>query len=207
MKIVIEGPSAVGKSTLCRKLVGKYNAIVIDEIIVEPIRGYTPYEEAVFYLDKEISRWNTIVKTDKLTILDTDPQKSIWFNWSLGFKNCLSLQELDAYFRDKVRMQKIGFADLYVVLIASRKELMNRKNGDLFRERDNFDWISKANEYRERYYQYLYNVIPNHVVFIESTDLDTTFANACKTIDSATPVQYKEMEIYSKLIEWVGKNS
>jgi len=207
VKIVIEGPSAVGKTTLCQQLTYNYNSIVVDEVIVEPLRGFTPYEEALFYLDKEVNRWNTRAGAEQFILLDTDPLKSLWFNWSMGYSNCLTLQELDEFYRDKVRGRTIDFADLYIILNASEEELLNRKNADAFRDRENFEWISKANRYRERYYQYLSNIMNGHVVFLEVADPVRTYEKACKSINSALPVQLPGDVIYGEIIDWLRKSS
>jgi deoxyadenosine/deoxycytidine kinase len=206
MKIVIEGPSAVGKSTLCQKLRDTYNSKVVDEIIVEPIRGFTPYEEATFYLDKEIRRWNTSVHANEILFLDTDPLKSFWFNWSLSFHNCLSLSDLENYFLVKERSDQVGYADLYIILNASHQELINRKNADVFRERDNFEWISNANTYRDKYYQHLNKVIPGHVVFIEQSDPVITYERARRAIESAESLYTPSEGILNNIIDWIRKS-
>jgi len=206
MKIVVEGPSAVGKSTLCQKLRDKYKSTVVDELIIEPIQSLSPFEEATYYLNKEISRWNTCIKSAEKLILDTDPLKSMWFNWSLDYVNCLSLPELQDFFIERVKQGDIGFADLYIVMNASREELTTRKNTDIFRVRDNFEWISNANTYREKYYEYLHKIIPDHVVFIDQADPYITFIKACKAVDSAVPLEKPFNDIFINIIDWIKKD-
>ncbi|MBD3918185.1 AAA family ATPase [Paenibacillus sp. PR3] len=210
MRICIEGPSAVGKSTLCRSLGERCGFIIQDEIIVEPIPGLSPGDTAIYYLEREVERWNAIeTKGDNLMlILDTDPMKPLWFNWSQGYRDCMPLDELEAFYSGRVQSGEIGFADLYIILDADIQQLYQRKENDPFRDRDNFEWISSANEHRRRYYQYLHATMPSRVVFMDAVDKEATLELAVNNIlalqhRSGSPIH--PVKVFDLMMEWLRK--
>lgn len=209
MRICIEGPSAVGKTTLCRELESKVGAYVLDETIIKPIAGLSPFEEARFYLKEELNRWKVSEEMNRefpYVIFDTDPLKSLWFNWSLGYENCMSLQELDDFFQQAFSANRIGFCDLYMILNTSDAELHRRKTHDRLRERNEFHWVSCANSFRQRYYEYLSKLYPDNVMFIGSANLELTVNDVTNRIFSVEPPEINR-NAYNQIIGWLVKNS
>lgn len=109
MKLCIEGPSAVGKTTLCNALESNIGAYILEETIIRHIEGLSPFEEAIYNLNQELDRWqiaNDMSEKYRYLVFDTDPLKSLWFNWSLGFKECMDLFELDVFFHKALSSNK-----------------------------------------------------------------------------------------------------
>lgn len=207
MRICIEGPSAVGKTTLCKKLKQEYGAYIIHETIVKPIPSLTPYEQAMYYLDQELARWKLSEKINKnLVVFDSDPLKSLWFNWAYSYIHCLSLKELDGFFRDKIVGMELGFMDLYIVLNADDKELIKRKENDVHRARPEFEWVQRSNEYRNSYYNFIKSMFPENVLFIDARNSLYTFTQTIQPImeQRKTNLYY---EAYDQIISWLRNNT
>ena len=210
MKVVIEGPSAIGKTSLCNNLLRSFQSVVLEETIIKPIENYSPYEEAIYYMNYEMDRWKkseSLSGSNELVIFDTDPFKSLWFNWSLGFQNCLTLDELDGFLRTRIDTNKIGFPDLYIVLKASQKELLHRKQVDKLRHRENFDWISKVNPYRNRYFEFIHSIEPERVIFLNAeVGPKELFSRTIELIKRRGEHKMPD-NLYSRIIEWIRENS
>jgi hypothetical protein len=205
MRICIEGPSAVGKSTLCRALSERNGWLLRDEIVIEPLAGLTPEETAIYYLEREVERWNsTGVEVNRRTlILDTDPMKPLWFNWSQDYRDCMPLEELEAFYRGKVECGEIGFADCYIVLDANAHQLRERKESDPFRARDNFEWISSANEHRRLYYRQLHAMLADRVIFIEAEERETTLKRVEDSLRHLQSSGLNHLEAFDGMIAWL----
>ncbi|WP_442600510.1 hypothetical protein [Paenibacillus sp. KN14-4R] len=187
MKICIEGPSAVGKTTLCTRLQHEYDAFIIQETIVKPIQGYSPREQAIYYLNRELARYKLseeVNESHSLVVYDTDPFKSLWFNWAFSYIDCLSLEELDDYYRKKMINKELSFLDLYIILKADDVELTQRRDNDLTRDRSEYEWVKQANEYRTYYYKYIESISPGSVVFIEAQNPLYTFTEVINSINT-----------------------
>ncbi|UVI32741.1 AAA family ATPase [Paenibacillus spongiae] len=206
MKIVIEGPSAVGKTKLCRSIEAEFAAYTVQETIVEPIPGCSPAEEAIHYLNQEVHRWQISEEMERkhpLVLLDTDPFKSLWFNKAFGYMNCMGLQELDIFFGPLVAAGELRFPDLYILLDADEHELQRRKEQDSHRERHEFEWVSLANEMRRRYYRQINHLLPGSVWFIHAIDADATVREVCRRIPILKPGKLS-YDNYASMIRWLA---
>lgn len=73
---------------------------------------------------------------------------------------------------------------------APEEELYKRKENDRFRKRYEFNWLSRANSFRYRYYEYLSSIRSGSVVFINSVSPEVTKKEVLKQIESFGLGQY-----------------
>lgn len=208
MLVCIEGPSAVGKTSICKLLEKNNDAYIVEETIFRKLDGYSLTEQALYYLQKELERWNIAqekLKTHPLVVLDSDPLKPLWFNWSFSFIDCLSLSELDNFFRSAIINEKLGYPDGYILLTTDEQELYRRKNEDKRRKRPEFEQLLCINEPRKRYYCFINSLIPGSVKWIDATDINTTFKLSNTIIQHGFPIKNCQNEEYfTKTINWIG---
>lgn len=128
--VVVEGPSAAGKTTWCmRHAVG---------FLPEP--GRWPIDEVLRY---QRERWRLAVSADsrgELVVLDGDPFK-LYFSWASLRAGALTEPDWAAAVavaRGSFAAGDLGLADLVLYSDPGGDELRRRKEGDSTRSRRNF---------------------------------------------------------------------
>lgn len=176
----IEGPSAVGKTTTCKELTKHFDVFTIPEVIRKPVPNLNRYQQAIYYLNKEVQRWELAqekLKIHELVVLDSDPFKPLWFNWSFNYEDCLALDELELFYRKNLEHQSIGFADGYVLLTTTEQDLRIRKANDPTRERLEFDHLMRINKPRETYYLQINNWFQGYVNKFNAISIEQNVIN------------------------------
>jgi len=142
--VVVEGPSATGKSTWiaahCQP----------DAVIGEtpggpaPDRAIDPEGAAAHWATVSAARWQAAIQAewrDRLAVCDTDPLKLhyVWSLWRTGHASSREwLAELTAT-RQLFAQHRLGIADLILVDIPDPATLAGRRRADPTRRRRNFD--------------------------------------------------------------------
>ena len=144
MIIVVEGPSAAGKTTWiaahCQ------SATVIGEARAGPVpdRAADPDGAAAHWAAVSAGRWHAAVLAEQRSgtaVCDTDPLKLhyAWSLWQTGHASrCLWQAELSAT-RRLFAEHHLGVADLILVEIPDPAALAARRQADLTRRRRNFE--------------------------------------------------------------------
>ena len=138
--IVVEGPSAAGKTTWCQQHFP--HEFVAED--AETIQGPSPYAEpgevAAFWVEHNIQRWQRaleIEKRESFAVCDSDPLK-LYFSWALwkaGAQDS-ALFEIEAkLYRQAIEQRRIGFSDCVIWLEAPIDELRRRAKADSARQR------------------------------------------------------------------------
>ena len=131
MIVVVEGPSAAGKTTWCRRHA--------DLWLPEP--GRWPWEEILRY---QLDRWRQATEADahgRVVVLDGDPVK-LYYAWA---QLKLGLISDDAWRAEVERVRALfligqfGLPDLVLYADPGADELARRKETDHTRTRRNFD--------------------------------------------------------------------
>jgi hypothetical protein len=156
--IVVEGPSAAGKSTWiaahCRP------AMVIGEARggSAPDRATDPEGAAAHWAAVSARRWQAAREAERdagLAVCDTDPLK-LHYVWSLWRAGHASRREWHAELtatRQLFARQRLGFADLVLIEIPDQATLDARRRSDPSRRRRNFDLHAQlAGPLREWYH-------------------------------------------------------
>ncbi|HEY4383504.1 MAG TPA: hypothetical protein VGN34_03375 [Ktedonobacteraceae bacterium] len=161
MIIVVEGPSAVGKTSLLRifpasQVVGEeWEALGIP-------RGSGPEkpqskEAQAFWVELHTRRWQKLLATETSlgnAYADTDPVK-LYYNFALVK---LGYMERDVFEEGFVQTEQaflqssLGFADHVIVLSAPPDVLLQRKNADASRQRGHFHLHARLGSLIKEYY-------------------------------------------------------
>jgi hypothetical protein len=183
MIIVVEGPSAVGKTTLLRQLPASH---VISEDWVA--LGFPPEQwpnldtpaGQAFGVRASSHRWKLLCDVEHQfgsAYADTDPLK-LYYQFALalhGTRSRAQLQTTFDYCRHALETEQLGFADTVVFLRASPATLRSRKQQDASRQRRRFDLHVELIDAFAHYYALLEQIRPGTVTF-HDTDQDGTTA-------------------------------
>ncbi|WP_312402512.1 hypothetical protein [Rhizobium sp.] len=143
MIIVIEGISAAGKTTWCRK---HAQAHLIRESYPadrkeQPEIGLAT---AHYWADWNAKRWSDALSMEQATghaICDTDPLK-LHYNWCMLQIGALPRSQWELQLetsRATFLERRIGFADAYLVKMIDPVIARQQRDGDTSRQRDRFD--------------------------------------------------------------------
>ena len=142
MIVVVEGPSAAGKTTWCRR---HFPAQTVWEAPAgaAPSREDDPEQAARYWLQRNEQRWAAALALEMergLAVCDTDPFK-LHYAWSLLQVGELSRSawEVEARrHRESFAAGRLGLADLLLVSIPESSALASRREGDRSRTRRHF---------------------------------------------------------------------
>ena len=169
--ICLEGPSAVGKTTLCRALsaCGSYAVPEVNTL-------FSPSPKPCYwYLEKQVERWTLAqekARQHPFSVLDGDVFQPLWYNWSFDFQGLESLDVLSDFYRPRLCKQKIGFPK-YVVLQSDKKTLLDHKAKDKTRQRRNFEKHLSLIEPQQRYFRAFEALAPGSVRFLDVQEVES----------------------------------
>lgn len=168
MIVVVEGPSAAGKTTWVRKY---HASVAVWED--EPV-GETPGHDgderayAEFWTEVHCRRWATacgIERRQGLAVCDTDPCKLhyIWTLWKIGEATRTAWEATAEATRASFEHGQLGLADIFLVSVPSSVELQARKDGDSPRRRGNFQLHARLAEPLRAWYRAIERTGPGRV--------------------------------------------
>jgi thymidylate kinase len=201
--LCLEGPSAVGKTTLAAALARACGAEIVAELSAE---SPPSHDAAQWFAEKDVARWNrarALTSRAPFVILDGDPFKGLWYNWIYAADGWPRVEATAALYRERVRQGTLAFPDLYVLLQATEAQLRQRRAGDPTRTRRNFEKHLALIEPQRRYFAALNDAEPGRVLFLETADQDT-LAPAVR--DAVTALGSSDMDdslLLERLIDWV----
>ncbi len=169
MIAVVEGISAAGKTTWCRKHAPE---CLVPETF-PPDRHYQPstgLPTAQYWTDWNAKRWKEALLVEEvggIAVCDTDPLK-LHYLWCLAqigespkHQWLLQLETTRAAFAAR----RLGFADLYLVKKIDAAVARLQSEGDTKRLRDKFDLHVRLQEPLIAWYQSLDRVFPGRVLW------------------------------------------
>ena len=173
MIIVVEGPSAAGKTTWASRFA--------PELVVPENRPMRPPPDdpsaaARFWANHGAARWAQAERLERMhgmAVCDTDPLK-LHYPWSLWRIDELDEAELRAQiaaYREAVADGRIGFADRYYVEIPGDELLIRRKTGDAARRRRNFAIHARLGEPLREWYAAIALLRPGSVFWSYPAEL------------------------------------
>jgi hypothetical protein len=145
--VVVEGPSAAGKTTWTRRHCDP--AVVVPEIsavqaAAAPDQREQPRAAAEFWTRLNSARWKQALRIEEahgVAVCDSDPFKLHypWTLWRTGHASRSDWTTAREASRPAFAAGRLGIADLMLVTIPDRDALIRRRAGDTSRPRRNFD--------------------------------------------------------------------
>lgn len=204
LNIILEGPSGIGKTTLCKKLQSNYETIPEVNQLFERTNSSDNY----WYLKKQIERFEIGKKSDKTAVFDGDLFQPIWYNWIYSYpKEFLSAEKTHEFYKKRIKAQNIQFPDLYIVFYCSEKELRRRKNSDKTRLRRNFEKHLLLIKPQITYFEYVQNFTTINVKFIEFEDVESTYEKVKLAIGETDKKEKNDLEEFNKIEAWISKTT
>ncbi len=138
--LCLEGPSAVGKTTVCTLLQVEHGFERIPEVNELFVRS--AHEPLFWYFERQVERWrmaHAISSSGRIAVLDGDPFQPLWYNAIFAQHAAQSMPDTLAFYREQVERGSLRVPDKYYVLTATQQQLRARKSADTSRSRRNFD--------------------------------------------------------------------
>lgn len=115
--VCLEGPSAVGKTTLAAALARECGAAVIPELDGSEIPAIT--ESATWFMDRHAALWQQArvrASSSSFVVLDGDPFKGLWYNLVYSADSWPRLETVAPLYQSHLERGTIAIPVLYVVL-------------------------------------------------------------------------------------------
>ncbi|MCM2443326.1 hypothetical protein HGO34_26855 [Agrobacterium vitis] len=167
--IVVEGISAAGKTTWCRRHAPE--RLVPETFPGDRHRQPSEGQQAAqYWTNWNAKRWGDAVEIEKSegqAVCDTDPLKLhfLWSLWQIGEASETQWQLQLASTEQAIADRKLGFADLYLVKIIDPDVARQQRDGDTTRSRDRFDLHVRLQPTLIRWYQALETALGGRVAW------------------------------------------
>ncbi|HCK92957.1 MAG TPA: chloramphenicol acetyltransferase [Gammaproteobacteria bacterium] len=173
--ICLEGPSSIGKTTLCAELKKKHDFIIIPE--VNKLFERPEHAGADWYLEKQIERLQmaqTKSTASQHVVLDGDPLQPLWYNWIFPELKLYPLDHVIQFFGRAIKEKTFVYPDHYFLLTTSLEELTRRKENDATRARKNFATHLKMIEPQQALFQQIQQEYPDFIDILEHDSSEKT---------------------------------
>ncbi|GAA2489652.1 hypothetical protein GCM10010435_54820 [Winogradskya consettensis] len=166
MIVVVEGPTAAGKTSWCRRYVGRYVPESRAAVRMEP----DEVALARHWVRVGMERWESACereREDGVAFCDTDPVK-LHYAWGMAALGLAPRARFDrelAVTREAFRSGRLGFADAVLVALPDAGTLLRRRDGDETRRRRNFAAHVQLREPLQQWYTALDSLSPGRVLW------------------------------------------
>lgn len=199
--ICFEGPSGIGKTTMCNLLSNYFNIVPEVNLLFQR----TGKESKYWYHERQIERYELCKQLKRNSILDGDIFQPIWYNWVCNYPSeFLSKEETHDFFKSKIIEGKITFPDLYIIFDIEEKELWERKENDKTRQRRNFEKHLKIIEPLKEYYRFLDKETALEMRFVHYADIDTTQKEVLSIIENFVPKKIDPNKLFNQIEMWLN---
>lgn len=170
MIVVVEGISASGKTTWCRKHAPGFTVPETGRRDDAPDSTLNAVAAARFWVQQGEHRWQAacaIERSRGVAVCDTDPIK-LHYIWSLRRIGVVAERAWEAEHiatRDAIADGRIGFADAYLVKPIEPWRAWHQRNADPTRARRNFELHVQLLEPLAKWYEALEAVLPSAVIW------------------------------------------
>ena len=200
--ICFEGPSGIGKTTMCNLLSGKFNVVPEVNLLFKR----RDKEPKFWYYERQLDRYQLCKKSKSISILDGDIFQPIWYNWVCNYPaNFASKKETHDFYKNKLSEGKIAFPDLYIIFYCNEKELRFRKENDKTRKRRNFEKHLKIIEPLKEYYRFLDRETDLEVAFIDYKDFLSTRKKVLNSIKNLQPKNIDGLYVFEQIEHWINR--
>jgi len=206
--ICLEGPTAVGKTTLGAQLVAQYGAAVLPELDTS---GAPPIaESAGWFVDRHAEQWRAARDRSAaaaFTVLDCDPLKGLWYNGMHASEGWKGIDVVAPLYRHHIGRGTLHFPELYIVLDATESQLRERRANDPTRRRRGFEKHVPMLSAQRRYFAALAAADPARVVVLDTADRATLVARVITAIRDARAPLVDPLELLEAMTDWVRRHA
>jgi hypothetical protein len=182
--VCLEGPSAVGKTSLAAALEGGAGAAVVPELSGGPPADAEPEAWFVAQHAAAWARARVLAERAPLVVLDGDPFKGLWYHWIYAADRT---ERVAAAYARQVARGALGFPHLYVVLGATEAQLRQRRAQDPTRARRHFETHLRLVGPQRRYFAALVEAAPGRVLWLDTTDRGALAATVLAAVAALPP--------------------
>ena len=170
MIVVVEGITAAGKTTWCRRHARRITVWEPSSRLRHLAPPGSSREAAPFWAEIQSRRWATALRVESragAAVCDSDPLKLhyVWALWQLGHAERAHFEREAEAVRQRLVLGRLGFADLVVVAMADEASARANARRDRSRSRSGLDLHLRLGESLHRWYATLDELGPGHVVW------------------------------------------
>jgi hypothetical protein len=164
--VVVEGPTAAGKTMWCQRQVGRFVAEYVPTG-AEPVDGHAL---ARHWARVSMRRWaeaEDLERIDGVAFCDTDPVK-LHYSWGMAALGLAPRAQFDrelAVIRVAFQTGRLGFADAVLVGLPDLETLQRQRDDDPTRRRRNFATHVQLREPLRQWYATLDSLDPGRVIW------------------------------------------
>ena len=206
--VCLEGPSAVGKSTLAAALARECGAAVVPELDASgaPAVG----SSAAWFVERHAAQWRLargLAAAAPFAVLDGDPFKGLWYNWVYAGEGWEGVEAVAPLYRAQIETGGLAFPDLYVALTASEAELRRRRAGDVTRSRRNFEKHLQLAGPLLRYFGELRRAAPARVALIETRGREGLVGRVAEALERIPHGPPDSVKLLDHMAGWLSSRS
>lgn len=206
--ICLEGPSAVGKTSLTRVFAATFGAAIVPELDAS---GAPPAASAEpWFTQAHVRRWREALRSSAgapFVVIDCDPLKGLWYNWMHAEEGWPQIDVVGALYREQFRCNTLDFPDLYVFLDAPEAALRERRKADPTRSRRGFQKHVRRLDSHRHYFKALQAAAPSRVRFLETTDRASLPSRVYALIAALPESGDGTLALLEAMIRWVGSHT
>jgi hypothetical protein len=166
MIVVVEGPSAAGKTTWCRR----HTDAFVCEYASDGREPTDPDARAGYWARQDSGRWAAALRQEReqgLAVCDTDPVK-LHYTWSMVAIGLQPRAQFDREFaatRSAFAAHALGLADVVLVALPDEDTLRRQRAADRTRSRRGFDTHLRLREPLAEWYRAVDRLDPGRVIW------------------------------------------
>lgn len=203
--VCLEGPSAVGKTTLAAALARKAGAAVVPELAAAGAPSIP--ESAAWFAERSAEQAGlarSLAATAPFVVMDGDPFKGLWYNAVFAGDGWPGVEVVGPLYRAAVARGALSFPDLYVVLVATEAQLRERREADATRTRRNFEAHLRLLDPLRRYFGALHEANPARVLRLDTRDREGLVDAVREGVRKLPPGAPDSGRLLERMIEWVA---
>ena len=206
--VCLEGPSAVGKTTLAAELARGCGAAVVPEL--DATGAPPPGRSAAWFVERHAEQWRLAREfaiTAPFAVLDGDPFKGLRYNWVYAEEGWEGVETVAPLYRAQIEEGALAFPDLYVALTAPEEELRRRRASDPSRSRRNFEKHLLMAGPLLRYFGELREAAHARVAIVETSPQEGLVDRVMKALGQLPPGPSDSLWLLNHMADWLRSHS